>query len=129
MCRTLSCFYSAHSPTAGMPALSQHSGAPPFPFMNIDIVSLKAFFEAHLPTCLEMLRQMVGVNSFASNRDGVNQLGKLTAVFFTPLGFTAEHVPSSNPELGNHLVMTRPGRSKKSLALVSHLDTVFPPEE
>ena len=97
--------------------------------MNIDIVSLKAFFEAQLPASLEMLRQMVNVNSFTSNRDGVNRLGKLTAEFFTPLGFTAEYVPSTNAELGTHLVMTRPGRSKKSLALMSHLDTVFPPEE
>ena len=72
---------------------------------------------------------MVNINSFTSNRDGVNRLSMLTAEFFTPLGFQAEFVPSSNAELGNHLVMTRPGRSNKSVGMVSHLDTVFPPEE
>jgi len=97
--------------------------------MTIDTQSLKAFFESQLPPGLEMLRQMVSINSFTLNRDGVNRLGKLTAHCFTPLGFQPEYVPSSNPDLGNHLVLTRPGRSNKSLAMVSHLDTVFPPEE
>jgi glutamate carboxypeptidase len=97
--------------------------------MIIDTHSLNAFFEAQLPPGLEMLRQMVSINSFTSNCDGVNRLGKLTADYFTPLGFQPEYVPSSNSEWGNHLVLTRPGRSNKSLAMVSHLDTVFPPEE
>ena len=38
-------------------------------------------------------------------------------------------VPSTNKEWGDHLVLTRRGRSAKSIALISHLDTVFPPEE
>jgi glutamate carboxypeptidase len=45
------------------------------------------------------------------------------------LGFTAEQVPSTNPGFGMHLVLTRPGKSQYSVAMVSHLDTVFPPEE
>src|SRR5207248_9842364 len=45
------------------------------------------------------------------------------------LGFQAEFVPSTNPAWGEHLVLTRPGSSQRSLAMVSHLDTVFPPEE
>src|SRR5205085_2512124 len=44
-------------------------------------------------------------------------------------GFQAEFVPSTNPAWGEHLVLTRPGSSQRSLAMVSHLDTVFPPEE
>ena len=38
-------------------------------------------------------------------------------------------MPSANQAWGDHLVLTRRGRSAKSIALVSHLDTVFPPEE
>lgn len=82
-----------------------------------------------MPAALEMLRQMVGINSYTANRDGVNRLGRFTAECFAPLGFMAEFVPSANREWGDHLVMTRRGRSAKSIALVSHLDTVFPPEE
>ena len=90
---------------------------------------LKTFLEGQMPAALEMLRRMVGINSFTANREGVNRLGRFTAECFEPLGFTAEFVPSSNPEWGDHLVMTRKGRSKRSMAFVSHLDTVFPPEE
>jgi glutamate carboxypeptidase len=90
---------------------------------------MRRFLNGQLPAALEMLRQMVGINSFTGNPEGVNRLGRLTADAFAPLGFGAEFVPSTNPLWGNHLVLTRPGRSTRSLALVAHLDTVFPPEE
>src|SRR5437899_5382573 len=94
-----------------------------------DIASLKDSLESRMPEALEMLRKMVGMNSFTANREGVNRLGKFTAECFEPLGFTAEFVPSANPEYGEHLVLSRRGRSTKNLAMISHLDTVFPPEE
>jgi glutamate carboxypeptidase len=76
-----------------------------------------------------MLKQMVDINSFTANAAGVNHLARVTAECFAGLGFTPEYVPSQNPEFGEHLVLTRRGTSDKSVALVSHLDTVFPPEE
>lgn len=82
-----------------------------------------------MPEALEMLRRMVGINSFTANKEGVNLLGRLTAECFEPLGFTPEFVSSTNPDWGDHLVLTRGGRTGKNLALISHLDTVFPPEE
>jgi glutamate carboxypeptidase len=91
--------------------------------------ALKDFLQSQMPAALEMLRQMVGINSFTGNRDGVDRLARCTAECFAPLGFTSESVPSANPEWGNHLVLTRRGASGKSIAMVSHLDTVFPPEE
>src|SRR5207247_7626081 len=94
-----------------------------------DNASLTAFLETQMPSGLEMLRQMVGINSYTSNREGVNRLGRFTAECFAPLGFTAEFVPSTNAEYGDHLVLTRRGRSARTIAMVSHLDTVFPPEE
>jgi glutamate carboxypeptidase len=91
--------------------------------------SLKEFLESQMPAALGMLREMVGMNSYTANREGVNRVGRFTAECFAPLGFTAEFVPSTNREWGDHLVLTRRGRSAKSIALVAHLDTVFPPEE
>lgn len=82
-----------------------------------------------MPATLEMLRQMVGINSYTGNPQGVDRLGRVTAECFAPLGFAAEFVPSTYPAWGAHLVLTRRGRSAKSIALVSHLDTVFPPDE
>ena len=95
--------------------------------LNVD--SLNNFLEKEKPVALELLRQMVGINSWTLNPDGVNRLAKFTAESFAPLGFTAEFVPPSDPRFGNHLVLTRRGKSARSLAMVSHLDTVFPPEE
>lgn len=90
---------------------------------------LKQFIAAQMPAALEMLRSMVEINSFTAHREGVNRLGRLTADCFRSLGFVPEFVPSTNPAWGDHLVLTRSGRSPQSIALISHLDTVFPPEE
>ena len=78
---------------------------------------------------LDLLRQMVEINSFTANAEGVNALGAFTAAAFAKLGFTAESIPSDNPQFGNHLVLTRNGRSSRKIGLVSHLDTVFPADE
>src|SRR5206468_9526957 len=91
--------------------------------------SLGDFLDAQMPAALELVRQMVCINSFTGNREGVNKLGRLTADCFASLDFTAEFVASVNANYGDHLVLTRKGRSNRSVALVSHLDTVFPPEE
>lgn len=94
-----------------------------------NIRSITEFLESLMPAALGQLEQMVGINSYTGNREGVNRLGRFTAECFAPLGFVAEYVPSVNPRYGDHLVLTRPGRSSRSIAMVSHLDTVFPPEE
>jgi glutamate carboxypeptidase len=94
-----------------------------------DAATLIDFLEGQMPRALEILRRMVGINSFTTNREGVNRLGRFTADCFAPLGFSAELVPSVNPNYGDHLALTRHGRTTKSIAMVSHLDTVFPPEE
>ena len=92
-------------------------------------VQFEEYLTQNLPDYVEMLRQMVAINSFTANPAGVDALGQLTAELFAPLGFTAETVASTHSEFGNHLVLTRPGQSGRKIGLVSHLDTVFPPDE
>ena len=82
-----------------------------------------------MPEALRWLERMVGVNSFTANAAGVNRLGELTAECFAPLGFNAEYVPSIRPEFGSHLFLRRSGAGHPPVVLVTHLDTVFPPEE
>jgi glutamate carboxypeptidase len=83
-----------------------------------------------LEFALDLLRQMVEINSFTSNRDGVNRLGRLTAeMFASTLGFVGEFVPSKNADFGDHLYLRCPHEAGQHLAFVSHLDTVFPAEE
>lgn len=95
----------------------------------LNTARLHDYLESELPAALELLEQMVGINSFTLNPEGVNRLADFTAASFAPLGFTAELVDSTNPKYGKHLVLTRPGRGDKSVAMISHLDTVFSPEE
>lgn len=92
-------------------------------------LKLETYLQANLPDYLEMLRQMVNINSFTTNIDGINALAELTGEMFQDLGFTPETVDSLDPQYGRHLVMTRQGNSGRKIGLVSHLDTVFPPEE
>lgn len=96
--------------------------------MNCD-PQLSRFLARQLPAELELLRQMVGMNSFSANKAGVDALSRFTAAQFADLGFTPDYVPSFNPRLGDHVVLTRRGRTGRKLGLISHLDTVFPPEE
>lgn len=97
---------------------------------------IQAYLEERFPHYLDILRQMVEINSFTSNRPGVDQLGKLTAEVFAQRGFQAEFVPSERSEHGHHLFLYRKPRAPQAhlqhppaLALISHLDTVYSPEE
>ena len=99
-------------------------------------MNLQNYLQSNLPHCLEMLQRMVSINSFTSNPQGVNALGSLTAEVFASLGFQADFIQSQNPGFGKHLFLTRKASqtgSKESppptIAMVSHLDTVFPPAE
>lgn len=91
--------------------------------------TVQQFLSANLPSYLELLQSMVNINSFTANAAGVNQLGRLTADAFARLGFTPEFIPSHYPSFGQHLVLTRPGTSGRTIGCISHLDTVYPPEE
>jgi glutamate carboxypeptidase len=98
------------------------------------IDNVTAYLEEHLPEFLDLLQQMVGINSFTANPLGVNKLGELTAEIFARLGFSSEFVQASDFVFGKHLILTRPGRSTSSkpvpvIGLISHLDTVYPEAE
>ncbi len=90
---------------------------------------LTRFLERRLEPSLELLRQMVAINTFTLNRAGVDALGELTARTFAELGFSSEFVPSIDPVFGKHLILIRPGSGDRIVGMISHLDTVFPPAE
>jgi len=93
-------------------------------------MNLTTYCEQQLPETLDILRQMVAINSFTENAAGVNRLGELTASVFAPLGFSASFFPGALPGYGRHLMLKRPPRAgAPTVALISHLDTVFPEEE
>lgn len=92
------------------------------------------YLENHLPEFLELLQQMVNINSFSANPQGVNELGELTAQIFAGLGFSGEFIQAADFVYGKHLVLTRPGHAAGAepapvIGLISHLDTVYPEAE
>ena len=98
-------------------------------FQSPVYAQLLDYLERNQPFYMDLLQQMVSVNSFTANPDGVNDLGNLVAAAFAGLDFETERVQSVNPAFGKHIVLTRQGRSNRKIGLVSHLDTVFPPDE
>ena len=92
-------------------------------------MELQDWLRAQMPEAMDWLRRMVGINSFTANAEGVNWLGGLTAECFGQLGFQPEFIPSEIPHYGRHLFLSRQGTGAKRVVLVTHLDTVFPPDE
>lgn len=77
-----------------------------------------------------LLRRLVAVNSFTTHAAGVDAVAHLTAEAFAPLGFEASLIPCETSGAGHHLFLRRPGTGSASpIILVTHSDTVFPPEE
>ena len=95
----------------------------------VSINQIQRYLSDKLPDYLELLRQMVSTNSFTANAAGVNRVGQIAAEAFTALGFACEAEQSTNPEYGKHIFLTRKGTGKQTIAMISHLDTVFAPEE
>jgi len=91
---------------------------------------LITFCQQQCPATLEMLRRLVAINSFTTHPAGVDAVGALTAQLFEPLGFDTKFVAPERKEFGRHLVMKRSGTpAAPTMALISHLDTVYPAEE
>ncbi len=92
------------------------------------------YLKEQLPEYLDLLQQMVSINSFTGNPQGVNQLGDLTAGAFARIGFRSEFIQATDFVYGKHLILTRPGhplnqRPAPIIGLISHLDTVYPEAE
>lgn len=106
-----------------LPALS-------YPSMNPERKqAYQRCLEDRLPGTLSLLEQLVAVNSHSRARSGLLENARLVAGAFEPLGFTARQVADADPERGDHLFLVRRGEGPQSIALVSHLDTVYTAEQ
>lgn len=54
--------------------------------------SIQQYLQENLDRYSDILRQMVEINSFTANPQGVNTLGKLSAELFEQLGFQTESI-------------------------------------
>lgn len=78
------------------------------------------------PASIELLEQLVNVNSGTMNFAGVRKVGDMLRPRFEALGFKVAWVDGTPFGRAGHLVATRAGRGKHVL-LIGHLDTVFEP--
>jgi glutamate carboxypeptidase len=97
----------------------------------IDPDLLQSHLTRRLPTAMDALRQMVGINSFTHNAAGVDRVGDLTEALFEPLGLVAERSQAiectsfERPPLGHHLFLSGSATNGLRIGMVGHLDTVF----
>jgi len=71
------------------------------------------------------LKEMIEINSYTKNRDGVNKYGKLLQQKLENLNFVTNIY--EREDIGNHLHFKSTKKDGKKLLLLGHLDTVFPP--
>ncbi len=90
---------------------------------------LAAFCESILPETLEFLREMVAVNSFTENRIGIAENAEIIWRKFAAMGFEPTTKQAENFSFGSHLALRQPPVNGPTVALLSHLDTVYPAEE
>ncbi|MDQ3845632.1 MAG: M20/M25/M40 family metallo-hydrolase [Bacteroidota bacterium] len=88
-----------------------------------------SYINQNLPQTLQLLEEIVNINSGTHNTEGVRQVGNRLRTEFDKIGFTTEWVelPDSLQRAG-HLVASIKGTKGKKLFLIGHLDTVFEPD-
>lgn len=92
---------------------------------------LRQSIERHEARARAELRRLVELNSFTRHAAGVDANGDIVAALFEELGFVAERIAPANPRHGSHVVLRTSAGSpdrRGRIVLVSHLDTVYPPE-
>lgn len=80
--------------------------------------------QAKGPT-LELLEQLVNIDSGSGHEPGLTQVGNLVSAELKKLGATVQAVPNSAPDKSHHLVATLKGTGKARILLLAHMDTVF----
>ncbi|MDB5198333.1 MAG: peptidase [Chitinophagaceae bacterium] len=82
-----------------------------------------------MPETIQILEQLVNINSGTLNVEGVKKIGEILRKEFNKIGFTTEWIslPDSLKRAG-HLVAHTKGTKGKKLFLIGHLDTVFEPD-
>jgi glutamate carboxypeptidase len=89
---------------------------------------LEAALTERLPQTLDFLQELVSINSFTANAQGVNENAQRIIQQFASLGFTSRLVPCAVPDAGNHLILDS-GGDGPVVACIGHLDTVYSAEE
>lgn len=77
---------------------------------------------------LDLLKQLVDINSGTLNPAGVEKVAAVLRPKFEALGFTCRTVPMDEVHRAPHLDCERKGTHGKRVLLIGHMDTVFEPD-
>lgn len=80
--------------------------------------------KAFLPPVMELLEELSAIDTGTGQAEGIGRAGRILAGHLAELGFAITAVPAG--KYGQHLLARKPGRGR-SLLLLGHLDTVYPP--
>jgi len=73
------------------------------------------------------LKQIIEINSFTQNKEGVDKNGEIFTKWLKELGFSVDIYKREH--IGNHLHFKSNKKDGTKILLLGHLDTVFPPGE
>lgn len=90
--------------------------------------ALGEYIDQRLPSAMRFFEDLVSINSFTLNAAGVDANAQRIIEQFASLPFNVQQVPCEHPGTGKHLILDSGGEGP-AIALISHLDTVFSPEE
>lgn len=103
--------------------LHVRNGAPPAKTKISLPVRLRGFLRSNADKTEKSLANMVNINSYLRNVEGVNTLGTLVQKWFKPLGFKLQIIPQV--EIGNVLIFSNTDE-EPDILLLSHLDSSTP---
>jgi len=72
------------------------------------------------------LKEVIEINSYTQNKEGVDRVGRLFQGWLEELGFNTKR--HKRELIGDHLHFTSRRKKGQKILLLGHLDTVFPPE-
>jgi D-alanine-D-alanine ligase len=86
-------------------------------------VKVRGYLRSHLSTLVDYIEQMVTINSYVHNIEGVNTLSNWISNRFQQLGFQRQIFPQV--EVGNIIYFTNHMDERNDILLLGHLDTVY----
>lgn len=86
-------------------------------------VKVRGYIRGHLSTLVDYIEQMVTINSYVHNIEGVNTLSNWISNRFQQLGFQRQIFPQV--EVGNIIYFTNHIEERSDILLLGHLDTVY----
>lgn len=86
---------------------------------------IEAYIDAHKKEALSVLEDIVNIESYTKDSEGVNKVNKCLREWLDKLGFTTKII--ENDQYGNHLIANIDGTAKNGkVLLMGHMDTAHP---